>query len=501
MLRIVIADDETSIREGLAKMIDRESDRFCIAGSFSNGQEVLDFSHTAKFDVVITDIRMPLVDGLELIKELKHHMPDTRCIIMSGFTDFEYARQALRSSAVDYLLKPINKKQLFGLLYKLDEEKENNLDKEQLLRSGLLLSYLKSESSLYRRQPRLVLPQPYYAVTVLKGSDMEALRSSINLLQRQPSNPFDAVDTGNKGIILISYYAEPPQPEDIAFISDRLRHFPYPGIVLAGASRGYAEPEDLGRAYTEAEVACDRGMYSEDSWNYCLYSDEEFEREPAILERFAESRDTWIQLLQVLNVPQITSNLEQLFCELEHAKASRNTILRLCRHVVETAGPELHEWGKLFGSAYSDSLLEQLLPCLTFTEIKTVFIDGFTRSLQEIRTSRLAQGGKSVEVVKKWIAENYDQPVDLGNLASMVYLTPSYLSKLFKHETGMTITDYLIEVRIKKAKQLLIKSSELKIHEVGCEVGYPDPAYFNKLFKRMVGVTPNEYKKISPSSS
>ncbi|MNP47625.1 HTH-type transcriptional regulator YesS [compost metagenome] len=78
----------------------------------------------------------------------------------------------------------------------------------------------------------------------------------------------------------------------------------------------------------------------------------------------------------------------------------------------------------------------------------------------------------------------------------MVYLTPSYLSKLFKQETGLTLTEYITEIRIRKAKQLLRSSPGMKVHKIGAEVGYPDPAYFNKLFKRMVGVTPNEYKKI-----
>lgn len=139
--------------------------------------------------------------------------------------------------------------------------------------------------------------------------------------------------------------------------------------------------------------------------------------------------------------------------------------------------------------------------CLKFAEYRQLLIGIVGRTLQRIREKRLAQGGKSVEVVKRWIEEHYSEQAELSNLAGMVYLTPTYLSKLFKQETGMTITDYLIEIRIKRAKQLLADSSNLKIHEVGHEVGYPDPAYFNKLFKRMVGVTPNEYKRISQCKS
>ncbi|WP_435923606.1 response regulator [Paenibacillus sp. DYY-L-2] len=500
MLRIVIADDEMTIREGMAKMVAKESDRFTVTGTFANGEEVLDFAASSDFDVVITDIRMPLVDGLELIKELKLVRPEARCIIMSGFTDFEYARQALRYSAVDYLLKPINKKQLFALLYELDEKKETSLGQEERLRSGLLVSYLQSSTALCSKLPGLVLPRPYYAVTVLKGEDMEALRSNVSLLRRQPEDHcFDIVDPGDGGITLISYYEEPPEPGDIAVLADRLRRYPQPGIVLAGSSRGYGNPGLLSQAFAEAKAACDRGMYEEEPWNYTSYHPS-FEQTLDVAERFALSRESLVQALQVLNISRAGGILDELFAELREAKASRNTLLSLCRHVCEAAGAELPEWNKTANALHGSALEDQIRDGLTFAEIKNRFAGEFTKSLQRIREGRLEHGGKSVEIVKKWIAEHYDQPAELGHLAGLVYLTPSYLSKLFKQETGMTITDYLIEVRIRKAKELLSHSSEMKVHEVGCEVGYPDPAYFNKLFKRIVGVTPNEYKRISQSS-
>ncbi|MNC64746.1 Arabinose operon regulatory protein [compost metagenome] len=102
-------------------------------------------------------------------------------------------------------------------------------------------------------------------------------------------------------------------------------------------------------------------------------------------------------------------------------------------------------------------------------------------------------------MIKGWINDHYSEHADLGSLAAMVFLTPTYLSKLFKQETGYTITDYITEVRLHHAKQLLSQHQHLKVQEIGRQVGYADPAYFNKLFKRMVGVTPAEFKKIADS--
>lgn len=499
MLRIVIVDDDTSIREGIAKIISKENDKFIVAGIFSNGQEALGFIESSHLsvDVVITDIRMPLVDGLELIKQLKSLEPDIRCIIMSGFTDFEYARQALRYSAVDYLLKPINKKQLFKLLYELEGEREISLGKEQRYRSGVLLSYLKSSSSFCSKLPELNLQLSYFTVHALRSRNIEALHAQLNLAVLDWTSPIDIVDTGEGTLALISYYFQEPRVELIKKLSDHLRPtLTSVGFVHAGSSRGYHQVTQLSEAYSEAMRACDYGLYDYFTWSYWHYDDLP-QPESDITDWFISTREMLGEHMQILNISQIKADLEKLFEEVKQVRASRQSIIILCRLICDTALAELPEWKSSHDSAIERQLREQILACLTFEEIKSLFFSFFLKELEEIRASRLQLADRSVETVKRWIHGNYDQLAELSSLASMVYLTPSYLSKLFKQETGMTITDYLIEVRIKKAKHLLKTCPDMKIHEIGCKVGYPDPAYFNKLFKRVVGVTPNEYKKIN----
>ncbi|GAA0133275.1 hypothetical protein YSY43_01150 [Paenibacillus sp. YSY-4.3] len=497
MLRMVIVDDESSIREGVAKIITKENDAFVVAGVFSNGQDALDYIETSDIDVVITDIRMPLVDGLELIKRLKSVQPEIRCIIMSGFTDFEYARQALRCSAVDYLLKPINKKQLFKLLYTLHEEKDASLGKEQRLRSGVLLSYFTSPSTLCSKLPELHLQLPYFAVHVLRSRDIEALREQLNLAVPDLSCIVDIVDTNEGMLAVVSYYADEPDAKVIKQLPGQLQPgLASLGIVQAGSSRGYSEAAQLSEAYREAVRACDYGLYDYSAWSYYHYDDLP-QPEPNLMDWFISTKDVLSEHMQILNIPQIKADLEKLFDQTMAARASRQSILSLCRLIHDTALAELPEWKSICAPAAEEPLDEHMLSCLAFAELKSLFLSQFLRGLEDIRAGRLQMADKSVETVKRWIHEHYDQQTELGSLASMVYLTPSYLSKLFKSETGVTITDYLIEVRIKKAKHLLKTSSDMKIHEIGCEVGYPDPAYFNKLFKRIVGVTPNEYKKIN----
>lgn len=134
MLRIAIVDDEVLIREGLARMISKESSTFVVAGIYPDGKHLLDALPSLHIDVVITDIRMPQIDGLELIRQLKANHPGIRSLLMSGFVEFNYAREAIRSSAVDYLLKPINKEQLFEVLYSLEKEQKLLREKEECQR-------------------------------------------------------------------------------------------------------------------------------------------------------------------------------------------------------------------------------------------------------------------------------------------------------------------------------------------------------------------------------
>ncbi|MNN32622.1 Arabinose operon regulatory protein [compost metagenome] len=183
---------------------------------------------------------------------------------------------------------------------------------------------------------------------------------------------------------------------------------------------------------------------------------------------------------------------------LKSEYAAPESYLHYAQLIRESSANELQEFD-LISQSYAE--LEQiLLGCMTYTELEHQFVNAFLSMFTEIRTKRMCMGANAVETVKQWISANYNQQADLNELAQMVFLTPSYLSKLFKQETGLTLTDYMIEARIKRAKHLLKTEPGMKIHTIGAEVGYADPAYFNKLFKRIVGVTPNTYKQISRQS-
>ncbi|MEK8211393.1 response regulator [Paenibacillus sp. FSL L8-0463] len=496
MLRIAIVDDEVLIREGLARMISKESSTFVVAGIYPDGKHLLDALPSLHIDVVITDIRMPQIDGLELIRQLKANHPGIRSLLMSGFVEFNYAREAIRSSAVDYLLKPINKEQLFEVLYSLEKEQKLLREKEECQRTGLLHSLLHIEDPSAVLLSGLTLPQPYFTVYALKGSSREKVCGIADSLRQEKAFVLDTLEV-QKGLrAWICYSPLPLTPEESRQIGEIIGVASKDQRLHAGASRSYDDPGKFRTAYLEAKLACDAGIYNPLPLHYVTIRELQTPVQAAG-DPFPPFREPLIHELQILNVAGVLEVLHKLFSVLELQQAYPDLILRTCRQVEDTARKELQEFEAVYRKDCSQRLEEQIEACMAFAEIEELFTSSFLVALNEIRKHRLEMSGTAIETVKRWVAAHYNQHADLNMLAGMVFLTPSYLSKLFKQETGLTLTDYVIEIRIRKAKQLLRNAPDLKVHEIGTEVGYPDPAYFNKLFKKVVGVTPNEYKRIS----
>lgn len=528
MLRIVIVDDEVLIREGLAKMIHKENPMFQIVGIFADGQDALEALPNLGVDVVITDIRMPMLGGLPLIKELQNHYPHIRSILMSGYVDFGYAQEAIRCSAVDYLLKPINKELLFELLYRLQQEQQTKLNQKKEQRILLLTALLTQEENRDKQIEGVpfttinknnieLFPDSFFVPFILKSNEARHLQycaSRIQQLQVQLTNytnqsELDMEDMG-MGLDLfwsdqayqgwITYFTQPPSPEQLDGIGRQLlayakqESFPL-HIGSGGVCRNLTQ---LQSAFNIARYTCDQGLYSNriHYFSHPLFP-------PSLSKIKVRQPEAYPQLindLKILNTMSLQRWLMQNFTNIKEQQGGISDIYDLCCHISSKIEHEVDEWTTFFHDQILQQLKSDLYLFFCYDELVSYVVDIFLSKLELIRADRLASLASATLTIKQFIHEHYAEQIDLNALAAIVYLTPTYVSKLFKQETGYTITDYLTDVRLQHAKRLLTHQPHLKVQEISEQVGYADVAYFHKLFKRTIGITPSQFKKITHSS-
>lgn len=527
MLRIVIVDDEVLIREGLAKMIQKENPTFQIVGIFADGQDVLEALANLGVDVVITDIRMPVLGGLPLIKEVQNHYPHIRSILMSGYVDFGYAQEAIRSSAVDYLLKPINKEQLFELLYRLQQEQLTKLNQVKEQRILLLSALLTQEENRDKQLEALPLtminkiniefPHSFFVPFILKSNEalhLQLCASQLQQLQVQLTNYTNQsnLDRENMGMELdllwddqtyqgwITYFTQPPSPEQLDEIGRQLlayaeqESFPL-HIGSGGLCRNLTQ---LQSAFNIARYTCDQGLYS----NRIHFFSHPLSP-PSLAKIKVRQLEAYPQLindLKILNTTSLQHWLIQNFNSIKEQQGGISHIYDLCCLISGKIEHEVDEWTTFFHDLILQQLKGDLYVFFCYDELVSYVVDIFLSKLEVIRADRLASLASATLTIKQFIHEHYAEQIDLNALASIVYLTPTYVSKLFKQETGHTITDYLTDVRLQHAKRLLTHEPHLKVQEISEQVGYVDVAYFHKLFKRTIGITPSQFKKITHSN-
>lgn len=527
MLRIVIVDDEVLIREGLAKMIQKENPTFQIVGIFADGQDVLEALPSLGVDIVITDIRMPMLGGLPLIKELQNHYPHIRSILMSGYVDFGYAQEAIRCSAIDYLLKPINKEQLFDLLYRLQQEQQTKLNHVKEQRILLLSALLTQEENMDKQiegfpfttinKIHIEFPHSFFVPLILKSNEVRHLQycaSQLQQLQVQLTNYTNqsdlAMEEMGMGLDLlwsdqayqgwIVYFVQLPSLEQLDQIGRQLlayaeqESFPL-HIGSGGLCRNLTQ---LQSALNIARYTCDQGLYTH-RIHYFSYP-----LSPPDLEKIKVSQpESYPQLLndlKILNLAPLQHWLMQNFSNIKAQQGGVSDIYELCCLISREIEHEVDEWTTFFHNQVFQHLKSDLYLFFCYDELVSYVLETFLSKLELIRADRLASADSATISIKQFIHEHYAEQIDLNTLSAIVYLTPTYVSKLFKQETGYTITDYLTDVRLEHAKRLLTHQPHLKVQEISKQVGYVDVAYFHKLFKRTIGITPSQYKKITHSN-
>jgi two-component system response regulator YesN len=435
MYSLLIVDDETEIREGLLSF------DFHLLGigrvkTCENGLSALEALENEPFDLIISDIRMPFLDGLALSQQVSKKYPQVKIIILSGYSDFEYARTCMSYGVVTYLLKPVDFTELQEALAKtvqlLDSEKAKAL-RQNAIERKLLLSIAVHRKKFLQS----ITTRPMGDEEMEEGSVLSEVR----------------LDSGRYTVVLLRMNTYPKRPPTCSGNDWRLAIFALDNIL-----KEFWVEKDYGYHDVDAEtgesllLVTDISLQTNESGlNACM---------AALLSELARFRGLFRTSLTyaigscVQDLRQLPLSRHSAACQLEGEQGD-----------VQTIPPAVH------------SGIEVPARDETGTEAKPAD-----------ETAR-----KKIQEAKAYILANFNRSLSLQDVADHVYMNPSYLSYLFKEITEQNYIDFLIACRVQEAQKLL-NDVQLKIYQVGEMVGYENPRYFTYIFKKVTGKTPVEFR-------
>lgn len=533
MYKVMIVDDEAFVCEVIKKIVDWDllNMEFCCEAD--NGLSALRLLEEKNPDIVITDIRMPGIDGLEFVKRAKELAPNVAFIIISGHKHFDYARNAIKYDVEDYLLKPVNKKEINRILEQIktrfeeeDKEKQRSERKEEKLefsidrlRTIFLESMLKdniSSNDIHKinKECQCEFGGRYLQSIALRidktgkntlNNDIEEILFILGKAAEEAAYYFEEKNIYMQRFLLdkVIYMVVNLKEKEICAIDFKLlfdrikklmeRYSEYSCTIGIGraveAQTGFnlAIKTSMAAIYERISEGTDRIIYYKNQ-------EESADKEHT----FNDLIKSFSKIVELCDGTAITDWLDDAVSFLNAAGYAYEKLLR-SEALIESAY-------KVFADAMKEEIhilkecelshAKRVYDFLSEEELTTDIKKAIESCFKKYMTFKTMQKAQPVREAKKYISLNYSKDITLEEVAGKVYLNPVYFSVMFKNEEGINFSKYLIDVRINKAKELL-KEKRYNISEIARQVGYADHRHFSKLFKKNVGITPNEFRKLN----
>ncbi|TYP76491.1 response regulator transcription factor [Paenibacillus methanolicus] len=506
--KLLLVEDQAFFRKGLRKMIDENATGWTVVGEAENGEEALALIAEQTPDLILTDIRMPGMDGIAFAERVREMELESDLIILTGYEDFAYAQAAVRFGAIDFLLKPCNEATLLGVL-----DKAHRAYQAKLLRREQLQAEIRSREEAHLRAALLRLP--YYgpetnAQSWAKGRDITFAYVDDYFPEEKPYRPenlgllqFAVANIlaehvgrdGNGRIVQLAFdrfaliHGKGDQAQWRQAASASIRHY-------LGLSVTLVEGGQIGRL---ADLP-DRYERS--------YEDGQIERArlgtASSLARFgspAGSCDAKVKECQLVLTMALASGdperLRQALGEmvdriagLQLGEAKLAALaLAIALRTAASQTFQSSEDERLFGDR-----IGQLQRARTVKETSDWAEASARRFLQLAGQWREQHNHNVIARIRDYLERHYAESCTLNEIAERFHLSPAYLSKLFKKETGENYSAYLTKARIDKAA-LLLANTDRKVFEIAADVGYEDPNYFTNVFRMLYRMSPSEYRK------
>lgn len=520
--RVLIVDDEPEIAEGIGFLISGFCPECEVVDVAYGGKDGYDKACALHPDIVLTDIRMPDCDGLEMIKQLQGAELDARYIVLSGYAEFEYAKKAITLGVEEFITKPVEEKELRSVLWqtckaiRADRENRENVRFMKSLAKDYMLKEFLDHKETYTEEIKnhlgqigFLMSEEWYLCLAIEAERTAGETKWTEFLNGEQSDIFPAdfirsylaVEYSQNLIVLIGALKHKAEQETLLSAVEQLernlrRKLECP--VNIGVGTLCKRMEELPGSFEEARCALNYKILKgpdcvisytqicdvED--NATLISQEDIKRLEDCIDRMDDEgsravvEDIFAQIGENGNL-----SLEDL------QMLSLNLILSGIRKIPFVQFRLNQYLGKNIFS------LDGISKFRTMEQLKNWIINTLKSMNELMLKDDLSEKKDVIQEAKDYIIKNYNKEIGLNEISERFFINPYYFSHLFKKKTGETFQNYLISLRVERAKKLL-EETDLKIYEVCEKVGYTDTNHFIKVFARIVGMKPGEYKRLFP---
>ena len=514
MFRIIVIDDETTIRKGLIGYIDWKSLNCVVVNDFENGLQAIDYLKNNTVDIIISDIKMPGADGIEVAKYVHQNHVRTRTILYTGYSDFEYAKSAIEYNVSDFIVKPSTMENIINTVKKNIKE-----IKEQLLKDSHLENLEAKLEDIHEKE-KLTVIKDFVSGIKIDPSNLEKILNSYNIkIERfclllykirriKPINHAQTIQFINLSlndldqytfILNDTTYGTLAAFDDLSIenpiellrnksteINDFATNY-INGTIFIGISNVHNSLTNAPIAFMEAQRCLDNSFYSENPLT--IYAEFDGPKEnPTDMEHNLEKITQYLnkdnEALAIETIKTMFIKMSDEKEPVDYIKSIGIAIYTICMNVVHRNNLKSSDvfqntepYQKVLAAEYIDDLI--IVLCEIIHQIIKYLSEGNNNYL--------------IKKVNIYMLTNYKNPIKLDDIAKHVHINSSYLSRLYRDKTNQTITQTLRNIRIEKAKKYLAEG-QIKTYEIAVLVGFDDPGYFSYAFKQETGISPSQYK-------
>ena len=532
-IKVFLVEDEMVIRNGIVKSINWEKEGYRLVGEASDGELAYPMILKEKPDILLTDIKMPFMDGLELSRLVKQELPDTKILIFSGYDEFEYAKEDIRIGVTEYLLKPVSSAQLLEVMRRISKQIEQDREEREMLRQyqedmkenvererqNFFSHVIRGEVSIGEavkngKKYGMDLSAGFYSIILFKifsTPEENIVSEHIWKICEKIETKVDEIpyayyfQRGIDGWVFLLTAESKEQMEErqknlcdcLAEIMKNERKVEYFG----GIGKPVERIRNLGQSFRDAErIFAERFTRQSNQFlsgfeKMDVYKDDEFQIKD--LGDVGKSREMIEKFLNNGTKEELEELMDTYFIRMKEDKLQSTlmrqyiimdiyiVIMSFCEKIDAVNHDYQQETEKLKSTIQNMNSVSEIRLYITYMLNQAIELR------DSISKKRYADIIKAAE---KMISEHYmSEEISLNSVADSVGMSPSYFSSVFSKESGKTFVEFLTETRMEKAKELLMCSA-LKTSEIGYEVGYKDPHYFSYIFKKTQGCSPKDYR-------